>query len=363
MAISIGDLVKKGKKWAKTAMDRAAALKPLMNAGAAGGSPEPGTPGRIVTLNDMWDAEKKRRQLAEQKHVQELNRKGGNFPAGGSGRMGGISFTGAGGRPFSVDKDLLGPGSHGVLVRDLSAARMREASERAAFKALLAEERRMAQKEKEAKGEWVHRNWGTIMENISKSQEEQRVERLKLRKERLLKKAEGDALAKELATMTPSAPRPKAGPGSMSDGKASLAERRAAAGLDPETGKPMPMAAGAPGVKVGRSGTNVNPATGRATGSSEEGSDPGLAIVYGGPRSKVVGDIVEKQMRQSITTGGYNQAVQQQENNRLKEDQNRKRDAEWDEVLEELDNNPALKAAYKGGKARRRARLQVLSRR
>ena len=138
------------------------------------------------------------------------------------------------------------------------------------------------------------------------------------------------------------------------------------ASLDPETGKPMPVAAGAPGVKVGRSGTDVNVKTGRATGSAEEGSDPGLAIVHGGPRSKVVGDIVEKQMRQSITTGGYNQAVQQQENNRLKqeqEEQNRKRDAEWDKVLEELDNIPGLKAAYKGGKARRRARLQVLSRR
>lgn len=361
MATSIGDLVKKGKKWAKTAMDRASVLKPFMNVNAtAEGSPEPGTPGRIVTLNDMWDAEKKRRQLAEQKHVQELNRKGGNFPTGGSGRMGGISFTGAGGRPFSVDKDLLGPGSHGVLVRDLSAARMREASERAAFKALRAEERRMAQKEKEAKGEWAERNWGMIRENILKSREDQRVERLKLQRERLLKKAEGDALAKELATMTPSAPRPKAGPGSMSDGKASLAERRVNAGLDPETGKPMPMAAGAPGVKVGRSGTDVNQATGRATGSSEEGSDPGLAIVHGGPRSKVVGDITEKQMRQSIATGGYNQAAQQQENNRLKYEQEKARDAEIDQLLEELNDT---KAAYKGGKARRRARLQVLSRR
>lgn len=358
---NIGDLVKKGKKWAKTAMDRAAALKPFMNANAAtGGSTEPGAPGRIVTLNDMWDAEKKRRQLAEQKHVQELNKKGGNFPAGGSGRMGGISFTGAGGRPFSVDKDLLGPGSHGVLVRDLSAARMREASERAAFKALRAEERRMAQKESEAKADWIYHNGPAIALQRARN----RSTYLQQQKELYLLNQQNAKEAADFAAMKAkdraAAPRPKAGPGSVSDGKASLAERQAAAGLDPETGKPMPMAVGAPGVKVGRSGTNVNQATGRATGSAEEGSDPGLAIVHGGPRSKVVGEITEKQMRQSITTGGYNQAAQQQENNRLKYEQEKARDAEINQLLEELNGT---KAAYKGGKARRRARLQVLSRR
>ena len=237
-------------------------------------------------------------------------------------------------------------------------ARMREASERAAFKALRAEERRMAQKEKEAKGEWAYRNWGAIKSNILDSREAQREEYLRRAEARMLKKQENDARAARLAAMTP---RPKAGPGSVSDGKASLVERRMASGLNPETGKPMPVTAGAPGVKVGRSGTDVNVKTGRATGSAEEGSDPGLAIVHGGPRSKVVGDIVEKQMRQSITTGGYNQAVQQPENNRLDKVEEGKE--QWDKVLEELDNIPALKAAYKGGKARRRARLQVLSRR
>ena len=62
-------------------------LKPFTG---SSGATAPGA-GPMGSLNDMWEAEKKRRQLAEQKHVQELNKKGGNFPAGGSGRMGGIS--------------------------------------------------------------------------------------------------------------------------------------------------------------------------------------------------------------------------------------------------------------------------------
>ncbi len=109
------------------------------------------------------------------------------------------------------------------------SARLREARERAAVKAKRAEERKMAQKEKEEKGEWAYRNWGTIRENILKSREDQRVERLKLQKERMMKKQENDAKAARLVATTP---RPKAGPGSVSSGKASLEERRKAAGMN-----------------------------------------------------------------------------------------------------------------------------------
>lgn len=348
MATSIGDLVKKGKKWAKTAMDRASVLKPFMNVNATtGGSPEPGASGRAVTLNDLWDAEKKRRQLAEQKHVQELNRKGGNFPAGGSGRVGGISFTGAGGRPFSVDKDLLGPGSHGVLVRDLSAARMREASERAAFKALRAEERRMAQKELEAKGEWAERNWGMIRENILKSWEDQRVERLKLQRERLLKRAEGDALAKGLAAMAPLAPRPKAGPGSMSDGKASLAERRAAAGMHAD-GTIKAQDFGAAGIRVYDPSAGVSGLSHRGFG--KETDTPGV-VTISGQASKTVQDLAVGQLRRRQETA----------ENLAEEARIKKEMEDWRKKLAEQPEES--KSAYKGGKARRRARLQVLSRR
>lgn len=323
----------------------------------------------IITLNDMWEAEKKRRQLEEQGHLQKLNKTGGNYPGGARGRSG-VSFTGAGGTPYSVQRDLLGRGGP-VLVRDLQAARLREASERAAFRALRVEENRMAQKESEAKGDWMFHHYREIEAQRLKNQEI----RIEQAKQNYLKEQEVKQKAIELRNL-------KAGvnpPGSAAVGAApgklagATSNGRAPSGSAPVAtdgrgtptgaapGKPVAskpakstyvnwMKPGAPGARIGGSGTDT--VEGIAQSRVDPGKSTGVAVVRGGPGSDTVAAIVERQMRRSIETGGKNPSIGRRD----------RHDVDFDATLEEIDRNAPV-AAYKGGKARRRARLQVLSRR
>lgn len=302
---------------------------------------------RIVTLNDMWEAEKKRRQLEEQGHLQKLNKMGGNYPGGARGRSG-VSFTGAGGTPYSVQRDLLGRGGP-VLVRDLHAARLREASERAAFRALRAEENRMAQKESEAKGDWMFHHWAEIEAQRRKNQvirNNLRLKDIEQAKQSYLKEQEVKQKAAELRNL-------KAGVNPPGPAPAAAGSRVTTPNAVPRSGESKNVdwiQPGAPGVRIGGSGTDT--VEGMARSRVDPGKSTGVAIVRGGPGSDAAAAIVEKQMRRSIETGGKNPGIGRKDRS----------DVDLDATLEEIDRLAPV-AAYKGGKARRRARLQVLSRR
>ena len=147
--------------------------------------------------------------------------------------------------------------------------------------------------------------------------------------------------------MTPSAPRPKAGPGSVSDGKASLADRRAAAGMHAD-GTIKTQDFGAAGIRVYDPSADVSGLLHRGFG--KETDTPGV-VTISGQASKTVQDLAVGQMRRRQETA---------EN--LAEEARIKKEMEaWRKKLAEQPEES--KSAYKGGKARRRARLQVLSRR
>lgn len=212
------------------------------------------------TFDDMWREEKRRRQLELADHDKALREKGALVPrSGGTG----VTFTGAGGRPYSVNKDLLASGGP-VLVRDLQAARLREASEHAAFKALRAQQAEAARAEGLAKANYY---WDHYDEVVSARQD-----RLIAHE---LARAEHRAKAEVLRTLRGETP-PVAGPGSRSDGKASRVERRLAAGMTPD-GRPAPQDFGAPGVRVARPNAKTEGRNHRGFGA--HGSVPGVTVI------------------------------------------------------------------------------------
>lgn len=265
------------------------------------------------TLDEMWrDEKQKRREALLTAAREEKNKVGkgkGDMSAGGDIGAGGrpsgwdgVRFTGTGGRPFSVNKDLLGRGGP-VRVRDLANARLREASERAADRAMrhaAAEEKR---KESIERGQYIFQNYYAIQLEQQKRREAEDINKA----EYLARKQLADARKGIFHD------KPTSGAGSTLEawktangGKgASRSERRKAAGLKEDGSldtEKLNNLAGSPGVTIGADKTSKY-------------QDTGVTIVTGGSgdRRKSIEGIVTRQQQKNIDQGGANSGVAQRE--------------------------------------------------
>lgn len=112
------------------------------------------------------------------------------------------------------------------------SARLREARERAAAKAKRTEERRMAQKEKEEKGWWAYTHYDEILAQRARNRQIKAQQELEFQRNRLQLAKKVAELKAMMRREQSGKNRPKAGHGSVSSGKASLEERRKAAGMN-----------------------------------------------------------------------------------------------------------------------------------
>lgn len=267
------------------------------------------------TLDEMWrDEKRKRREALLTAAREEKNKVGqgkGDMSAGGDTGAGGrpsgwdgVRFTGTGGRPFSVNKDLIGRGGP-VKVRDLANARLREASERAADRAMrhaAAEEKR---KESIERGQYMFQNYYAIQLEQQKRREAEDINKA----EYLARKQLADARK----GIFHDKPKPTSGAGSTLEawkaanvGKGvSRGDRRKAAGLKEDGSldtEKLNDLAGTPGVTIGADKTSKY-------------KDTGVTVVTGGSgdRRKSIEGIVTRQQQKNIDQGGANSGLAQRE--------------------------------------------------
>ena len=114
------------------------------------------------------------------------------------------------------------------------SAREREARERAAQRAQKSAQAEAERKEKEEKGWWAYTHYDEILAQRARNRAIQAQQELEFQRKRLQLAKEEAELKAMLRREQSGKNRPKAAPGSVSSGKASLEERRKAAGMNPD---------------------------------------------------------------------------------------------------------------------------------